>query len=117
MGIEEPVDKGFREEFVAADQDLYWLAEHGALAGVAEILCERRRQIERLGYTVERDEREHEDGFLVSEASAATTSAIVGVVEGISGPADVEHDLRQAGALCAAEIDRLNRMLTPDSGG
>lgn len=45
-GIREPVDKGFREEFVAADQDLYWLAGRGALRGVAAILHERRALIE-----------------------------------------------------------------------
>jgi len=93
--------------------DLNYLEAQGALAGVAEVIRERRRQIEQLGYTLEHDEHEHADGFLVSEASARTTSAIVLVAEGLSGPAEVERDLVEAGALCAAEIDRLARLVEP----
>jgi hypothetical protein len=93
--------------------DLRWLDEHGALAGVAEIIRERRRQIEDEGYTPAHDREKHADGYLVSRADAESTAAIVGVAEGIFGPEDVEHHMRRSGALAAAEIDRLNAEFTP----
>ena len=99
------------DEFAAARSDLSWLAQHGALAGVAEILRERRHQIEDYEYTPGHDREKHADGWLVTQADAETTAAIVGTGEGIYGPADVERGMRRAGALVAAEIDRIQEFV------
>lgn len=97
---------------VACD-DLARLADFGAMAGVAEIVRERVRQIEQLGYTAERDDIEHTDGWLMHEAVRLIQNAGRRVAEGISGAEDIEEACREAGALLAAEADRLFRMLTP----
>lgn len=67
--------------------DLAWLARHGALAGVAEVIAERRRQAERGDG--------HADGWLRGSLDAWLAC----------GDWD-RQGLREAGALIAAEIDR-----------
>lgn len=94
--------------------DLNYLEEHGALAGVAEVIRERRRQIEQLGYTVAHDGTEHDDGNLVYRAAARLGFAQLDRAAGTADPASDERWLREAGALAAAEIDRLGRLLAPD---
>jgi len=97
-----------------AYDDLAWLSEHGALAGVAEILHERRRQIEVKGHTPESD-----DGRFDFASMASLTLARVNVTRQ-QGTADIGSDedgLRRAAALAAAEIDRLNRVMTPEGQG
>lgn len=94
--------------------DLNYLEEHGALAGVAEVIRERRRQIEQLGYTVAHDGTEHDDGSLVIRAGRQCSAVVQGVLTTSEGPEFVEEKMRQAGALAAAEIDRLSRLLAPD---
>jgi hypothetical protein len=164
-GIREPVDKGFREEFVAADQMLYRLAERGhladaarvlgallqwhdrpdgpvrkgalaedrmsrspdvavacddlarladfgAMAGVAEIIRERLRQVDPCGYDAAHDTL-HGDGWLMHEAVRRVENAGQRVTEGIDGAEGIEEGCRQGGALLAAEMDRLLLMLTP----
>ena len=70
--------------------DLGWLARHGALTGVAEIIAERKRQVE-LGDG-------HGDGWLR------------GSLHGWLACNDWDRQsLREAGALIAAEIDGLDR--------
>lgn len=96
--------------------DLAWLEQHGVVSGVAEILRERRRQVEELGWTPEHDAR-HSDGWLMHAAVRQVTRAGQRVAEGTGGPEDIEEGCRQAAALCAAEIDRLITMLTPESDG
>lgn len=67
--------------------DLAVLARHGALADVADIIAERRRQVEHGDG--------HGDGWLRGSLEAWLA------VNGNGG-----HSLREAGALIAAEIDR-----------
>lgn len=96
---------------VACD-DLARLADFGALDGVAEIVRERVRQVEALGHTPGHDDGHH-DGWLMHEAIARLLSAGRRVAEGVSGAEDIEEACREAGALLAAEADRLFRVLTP----
>ena len=86
-----------------------YLAQHGALAGVAAVIRERRRQVEAKGYTPEHDDQ-HTDGWLPDGAARQRLSGLrYNRVQGPSIPEFHEEMLREAGALCAAEIDRLNR--------
>lgn len=94
--------------------DLDWLRTRGALAGVAEVVRERRRQIEQLGYTVAHDDTEHGDGWLMGAANDRLADMLIDVGTGVAGYPECEQALRQAGALAAAEIDRLNRMLAAE---
>jgi len=79
------------EEVAAFSLDLAYLARHGALAGVTEITAERRRQLEQ-GATAGQDDR-LTHGELTAYAERRIRLG----------------KLRQAGALLAAEIDRLAR--------
>lgn len=97
-------------EYRRAITDLTYLANEGALAGVAEVIRERRRQIEEEGYTPQHDSEHHPDGFLISEADSRTAAAIVQTAEGIIGPHETGVLMAQAGALAAAEIDRLETL-------
>jgi hypothetical protein len=99
---------------VACD-DLARLADFGALAGVAEIVRERLRQVEQLGYSAEHDDR-HDRGELVMAADSTLHASFADVAEGVAGYPECEEFYRQAGALLAAEMDRLIRMLTPEAG-
>jgi hypothetical protein len=94
--------------------DLNYLEEHGALAGVAEVIRERRWQIEQLGYDADHDSGCHADGGLVHHAAVQLGFAQVERVSGTADPASDESRMRKAGALAAAEIDRLGRLLAPD---
>jgi hypothetical protein len=98
---------------VDARNDLEWLMKHGALAGAAEILRERRRQRETEGWTPALED-ELTSGQL-ADLIGNRLSQLLDSRE--SGTADIgsdEENLRKAGALCAAEIDRLNRMMIPE---
>jgi hypothetical protein len=79
----------------------------GALTGVAEIIRERRRQIECKGYTPEHDRREHADGRLANLAAAEVVSLISQRINGLSDPGTDQTSLAETGAMAAAEIDRL----------
>lgn len=46
MAISEPVGGDLASRYVAADQDLYWLAEHGDLPVTGQWLRQRRRLVE-----------------------------------------------------------------------
>jgi hypothetical protein len=106
--------KGARDPALAvAMDDLAALHADGALAGVAEVIRERRRQIEVLNYAAEHDDSVHGDGWLMHFAINRLQLAGRRVSEGTDGPEEVEEGCRQAGALAAAEIDRLIRMMTP----
>jgi hypothetical protein len=100
------------EEMKAVWSDIAFLHEAGALAGVAEILRERVRQVGQLGYTPEHDDAEHNDGDLASYAQERLARLKHDRFEGTGGYPEDERNLCQAGALAAAEIDRLNRMMT-----
>jgi hypothetical protein len=111
--LSEPVAREVRDAYVTAENDLFWLTDHGALAGVAEIIRERRRQVQVLGRSAEHDDTEHTDGWLMHEAVRRVQNAGRRVAEGVGGAEDIEEACREAGALLAAEADRLFRMLTP----
>jgi hypothetical protein len=89
-----------------------WLAEHGALAGIAEILCERRRQVD-LEMTAPAD------GRLLAMAQDHLARAFYARSSGASSADRDTSRLRRAGALAAAEIDRLSRLaaVVPGEGG
>lgn len=99
--------------------------------GIESIAAERRRQIEVEGWTPEHDD-EHDSGELAAAAACYTVAAID--PEGITPldqlpipwpwapewykPANPRGALVKAGALIAAEIDRLDRkaaILGPES--
>jgi hypothetical protein len=89
--------------------------------GIALIAAERRRQIEDEGWTPEHDD-EH-DNHELSEAAACYALGVPAAVSPANGarvplwpwdeswwkPGDRVRDLVKAGALIAAEIDRLQR--------
>jgi hypothetical protein len=99
-----PAEKAFFE----AQNDLVWLANHGALAGVAALLQERRRQIETLGYRLEHDSSAHADGMLLHMARKYLVDLAVARDKGRTY-VESENGLGKGGALVAAEIDRLSR--------
>ena len=96
--------------------DLARLADFGALGGVAEIIRERLRQVQDLGHTVARDAERHAEGFLPVSATLHLEAMWNAEREGTAGYPECEQELRQAGALLAAEIDRLVHDLTPEAG-
>lgn len=87
--------------------DLDWLRENGALAGVAEIIRERRRQIESKSYSVAHDRVHHADGGLPGMVVKNSAEAFGHALAGLYGPPEVERQMAKAGAVAAAEIDRL----------
>jgi hypothetical protein len=93
--------------FRQAMRDLMYLDDNGALTGAAEIIRERRRQIEHKGYTPEHDQRNHADGKLANMVADSVAAVIVERLEGLSGPPADQSGLAEAGAMAAAEIDRL----------
>jgi hypothetical protein len=98
-------------ELDQAVSGLHWLAEHGALAGVYEVIRERRRQVE-LGWTPELDDsRRH--GELMLWAANRLHVMRGKVQDGTARHYEHLEACRQAGALAAAELDRLNRVLSP----
>lgn len=102
-----PVDQA---ALAAAVADLTWLAEEGALAGVAAIINERRRAIEVHRYELLHDDGHH-TGALVSMAMFHATRLGDLRKIGIADPARSDEDhVRTAAALMAAELDRLGRL-------
>jgi len=104
-------------------------AESPTLDGAALIAAERRHQIEDRGFTPEYD-NEHSAPFLLVAAAVHFAEAAEGrrdprapfplMDESLSckprGVKDPIHDLVKAGALIAAEIDRLRAIGTPTHG-
>ena len=119
--MSNPVRKGAMAEarirtdpaMAVACDDLAWLSAHGALGGVAEIIRERRYQIEKLGIIPEHDDQ-HENGWLLAAAGSKLVRLMTDMLAGVAGYPETEEALRQSGALGAAEIDRLARLLTPE---
>jgi hypothetical protein len=104
----EPVP--FKGELATVVDDLAYLAEHGALAGVAEVIRERRRQIEVLHLTPELDDVAGADGGLLHVAASYLARVDQERRGGLADAGTDEAGLRSAGACAAAEIDRLNRL-------
>lgn len=96
--------------------------------GIVDIARERKRQVEEEGWTAEHDDNEHADGDLASAGACYALpinvlSLPVGVIAGNTilailwpfmgewwKPKDRRRNLVRAGALIAAEIDRLDRL-------
>jgi hypothetical protein len=105
---------GGTDDLWHAHEDIEWLAERGALAGVAEVIRERRRQVEVLSHPVEHDDA-RTAGELVFRAVVKLFRVRRTRGEGTADVGSDEDALRKAGALAAAEIDRLNRMMTGEN--
>jgi hypothetical protein len=90
--------------FMEAARDLVWLDDHGAMGGVAEILRERRRQIEVKGYDAAHDDSQ-DAGAMIMQAEHRLRVTRARICDGVP----VVLAFRQAGALLAAEMDRLLR--------
>jgi hypothetical protein len=91
--------------------------------GVFRIAAERRRQIEAEGWTPAHDDT-HKDGEMARAAAAYALSSY-GSIRGYElfpwssewwKPRTPLEDLARAGALIAAEIDRLLRAARPEGG-
>ena len=98
-----------RDRTAQAQADLAWLERHGAVEGVAAIVAERRKQVEVLGYTPAHDAAQHEDGWLGWQAGSRAVVAQYMVAHDPKGNKDSSDEFAEAGALAAAEIDRLTR--------
>lgn len=94
------------------------------MSGIDRIAAERRRQIEQEGWTVEHDATLHSDGVLCFAAAGLVLAPwqieIISQVSGCEIDCDPWHlvdkhganrqrQLEIAGALIAAELDRLER--------
>ena len=100
------------------------------MSGIDDIAAERKRQIEEEGWTPEHDD-EHTSGEIAMAAIAYASHATVGIQcpghkpenyqslgvprtwpwhRGWWKPKNPRRDLVRAGALIAAEIDRLDRL-------
>jgi hypothetical protein len=97
-------------EVAVACDDLARLADFGALAGVAEVIRERLRQVGAKRHDPASDDQ-LVHGELATEAVIQLNQLRVSRRRGLADIGSDEAHLRQAAALCAAEIDRLNRML------
>jgi hypothetical protein len=91
------------------------LAQHGALAGVSELVTERLRQVDLHGYTIAHDAARWGNGWLVMAALLRVTRTYADILEGGGDFSDAEEACREAGALLAAELDRLNVLMTPET--
>jgi hypothetical protein len=100
-------------DYSAAQENLYWLMRNGALAGVAEIIRQRRSQIER-GHTVAHDCEAHADGSLADAMTGSAAMLGENRLEGLADPATDQAMLAVTGALAAAEIDRLAAEFEPE---
>lgn len=88
------------------------------MTGIERIAAERQRQIEQEGWTPEHDAT-HRYGELIEAAECYTYAARTGILHPPQGwpwepswwkpSADPIRNLEKAGALIAAEIDRLQR--------
>jgi hypothetical protein len=101
-------------EYRQAITDLAYLLNEGALTGAAEIIRERRRQIEQKGYTPEHDREQHSDGFLAQRASWWVRDTMEGIGAEAYGPAEARRQFTISAALAAAEIDRLAAEFDPE---
>jgi len=81
-------------ELQGAMDDMAWLWKHRALTGVADIMRERRQQIES-----GKEPRYRESGFELTEDDVVM----------------LKGELRRSGALAAFEISRLNRLVREEN--
>lgn len=88
-------------------EELDWLRDHGALAGVMAIMHARRYQVEQ-GYTPAHDREHRTDGWLLGAAHNRLQSILDDIGTEASSPAWELDGMAAAAALAAAEIDRLD---------
>jgi hypothetical protein len=100
-------------EYRQMHENLHWLEGRHALAGIAEVIRQRRFQIEQ-GHTPAHDREAHDDGALVQMAAGRLSDLSDSRLDGLADPATDEMTLAQAGALAAAEIDRLTEFDPPE---
>jgi hypothetical protein len=106
-----------RDLTAQAQADIAWLEKHGAVAGVAAVVRERRRQIERHGYDLNHD-NEHDRGWMTTEAALLAANAVYMIRFDPAGDEDSRDELAKAAALAAAEIDQLTpRPVITDPAG
>jgi hypothetical protein len=86
--------------------DLDWLVRHDALDGIAQLVAERRRQIETKGFDARHDAG-HEPCQLAYMAGSKLRRTWEVPADSVF--ADQEVLLREGGALCAAALDRVRR--------
>lgn len=100
-----------RDQLAAAQADLAWLERHDAIAGIAEVIRERRHQIEVRGYTTLHDDG-HPLGWLAADAVIRLAGA---AYMARYDPAKVAAipELAAPAALVAAEIDRISGSTEP----
>lgn len=93
-----------------------------ASSGVDAIAAERQRQIEKEGWTLEHDDEHNNDDLIQAAACYLLEQMRFGALipwpweNGWFKPKDRRSDLVRAGALIAAEIDRLDRLSTIREG-
>ena len=95
-----------RDLTAQAQADLAWLERHDAVAGVAALVAERRRQIETNGFSASHDQ-DHQPGWLAQQAMVKAAVAAYMLESDPPGDPESCHELAEAGAMLAAEIDRV----------
>lgn len=100
-------------DFIQLLNDLRYLEGRGALRGVAAIVAERTRQI-RHGYGAEHDAG-HDPGWLAGRASVTANACARSLQNGRTQQVDPVRGLPAAGAMVAAEIDRM--LAGPEQAG
>jgi hypothetical protein len=107
QGMSEHGQEGWMSvtEFIQLLNDLRFLEEKNALRGVAAIIEERRRQISH-GYGAEHDAG-HDPGWLSGSAAVLSNASAQSLQNGRKQPVDPMRGLPQAGAMIAAEIDKM----------
>jgi hypothetical protein len=94
--------------------DLMYLERNGALTGVAEIIRERRRQIEQKHYTPGHDRTAHADGGLAEMVQVEAAGCVGARLDGLADPHTDQTAMAMTGAMAAAEIDRLAGEFDPE---
>jgi hypothetical protein len=96
----------------------YPIKQEESMTGVERIAAERKRQIDEEGFTAENDDKWDNDGLVMAAVCYAITSDAIGFIsehwpwswEWWKRSASRIRELEKAGALIAAEIDRLSRL-------
>jgi hypothetical protein len=98
------------EDLLTALDTIVHLAHYDALEGVTAISSERLRQVVHHGYTRTADEA-RDRGWLPMEGVRRVIAAYCAILDGSGDWVTALDAMRQAGALFAAETDRLSDLL------
>lgn len=99
-------------DLARALDDLVRLAQHDALEGVAALAGERLRQVAAKGHTASRDAELHVHGWLPMEGVRRVVAAYCKILDGSGDWLTALDAMREAGALFAAETDRLTAAIS-----